>query len=188
MQRAVRVKPGRLNPAIERANRRYIDECNRQADLKIGGAALAMHRKWGYGKKRIETMLGEMLAGWKECGEDESASILMMLEEETGIELQIPGEPSYHEILYLNGTADAGNLTDMQILAMRGRMTKWIGTMFLASVMLSMHRKYGFGADRDTELMNEIAEIEAEFGGSGTKITAALKQETGVEFRSEARI
>lgn len=96
-------------------------------------------------------------------------------------------EKSYHELIYLNGTP-RGNLSEMQIIAMRRKQTKWIGTTILASVMLSMHRMYGFGADRDTALMNQIAEIENEYGGNGSRIVEALREETGVEFTQKGAI
>lgn len=174
----------RINPGIRKANRELMEEGYRQINLKIGGAGLALHRYWGYGTKRISTMMDELLRGWNECAADSSASMLTMLESETGIELAVPGEKSYHELIYLNGTPRA-DLTDMQTIAMRKKQTKWVGTTILASVMLSMHRLYGFGADRDTQLMNQIAEIEREFRGSGSRIVEELRKETGVEFRQK---
>lgn len=138
----------KMNPGIRKANREFMAEGYRQINLKIAGAGLALHRKWGYGTRRISTMMDELLRGWNECAKDPSASMLTMLEAETGIELAVPGEKSYHELIYLNGTP-RGNLSEMQIIAMRRKQTKWIGTTILASVMLSMHRMYGFGADRD---------------------------------------
>lgn len=176
----------RINPGIRKANRELMEEGYRQINLKIGGAGLALHRYWGYGTQRISKMMDELLRGWNECAADTSASMLTMLEEETGIELAVPGEKSYHELIYLNGTPK-GDLTDMQIIYMRRKQCKWVGTAILASVMLSMHRLYGFGADRDTQLMNQIAEIEREFGGSGNRIVEELRKETGVEFRQESR-
>ncbi len=177
----------KMNPGIRKANREFMAEGYRQINLKIAGAGLALHRNWGYGARRISTMMDELLRGWNECAKDSSASMLTMLEAETGIELAVPGEKSYHELIYLNGTP-RGNLSEMQIIAMRRKQTKWIGTTILASVMLSMHRMYGFEADRDTALMNQIAEIENEYGGNGSRIVEALRKETGVEFAQKGAI
>lgn len=182
MQKVVKLKPERLNPAIERANKAFMREGWKQVDIKIGGAALALHRRWGYGQKRLNAVLDQIMADWETCAADKSASTLTMLEAATGIELRMPGEKSYHDIVYLNGTPHA-ELTVEQTLYMRQKQTKWVGTMLLASVMLSMYRKYGFGAERDTELMHEIDKIEQEYGGSGAKIVRALREETGIVFR-----
>lgn len=126
-------------------------------------------------------MMDTTLRGWNECAVDDTASMLTMLEKETGIELRIPGEKSFHDLVYLNGTPRE-KMSDMQIIYMRQKQKKWMGTAILASVMLSMHREYGFGADRDTQLMQQIADIEQEYGGSGNRVAEALKAEAGVEF------
>ena len=80
-----------MNPGIRKANREFMAEGYRQINLKIAGAGLALHRNWGYGARRISTMMDELLCGWNECAKDPSASMLTMLEAETGIELAVPG-------------------------------------------------------------------------------------------------
>lgn len=80
-----------MNPGIRKANREFMAEGYRQINLKIAGTGLALHRNWGYGTRRISTMMDELLRGWNECAKDPSASMLTMLEAETGIELAVPG-------------------------------------------------------------------------------------------------
>lgn len=170
---------------MQRIDRQFREENDRQFDIMIGGTALALCRYHGWGQKRLMKFVQEVQDTWNECAEQADKSILMMLEEETGIELRLDETgKSYHELDFLNGNMDRKleNMSIPEIMYMRAQQMKWAGTTILASVMLSMHRIYGWGAERDTQLMHEIYSIRDEYKGKSGRIVRALKDETDISM------
>lgn len=159
-------------------------EGRKSIDMMLCSAMIALYRYYGYRAWRLAKIMQETQAAWNECANDKNVSMLMMLENETGIELRLEGcSKSYHELVYLNGTpAEAINLTPAQWYYMRVEQCKWMGVQVLGSMFLSLHRVFGFGAQRLTKILDQIDTIKAEFGGDSRKIRKYCEELTGLDL------
>lgn len=159
-------------------------EGRKSIDMMLCSALIALYRYYGYRAWRLAKIMQETQKAWNECANDNNVSMLMMLEEETGIELRLEGcSKSYHDLIYLNGTpAEAINLTPAQWYYMRVEQCKWMGVQVLGSMFLSLHRVFGFGAQRLTTVLGQIDDIKAEFGRDSRKIRKYCEELTGLDL------
>lgn len=166
--------------AHEKALRHIEAEGRRQCFLLYGAAGLALYRY--YGKKqtaisRFFELTGEV---WRDCAKDNLHSMVEMCEEETGIEIQCGNGKSWHDLPYLNARLDTGRYTNAQMVYIRQQQAAWIPAQVMACILLSLHRKYGFGFDRCARVYAQIQEIEAEYGMDPQKVRDACLEETGI--------
>lgn len=171
---------------LKRVNRELNQEMRKQVDLIYSAAAIAFARYWdkGWGPERIRRIFDKTLETWNECGATNQISMIQMLENESGIELRIPNmDKGWRELAYLNAQIDMGQMSVAQMIYMRQRQKKWIATMLMACLFLSLHRKYGFGKDRLVRLMGQIYEIETEYNFDRKKLVAACRTEAGVNLQ-----
>lgn len=177
---------GSQTRALGRMKRRFDNEVSRQIDLVMASAMVALHRRYGWGKKRISDTLDMIQEAWFDSADHRDASMLMQLEAETGIELRAADDgKSYHDIAYLNGTMKVPirSLPFAQQYYIGQQQIKWMESQILASVFLTIHRKCGFGADRLTTLLSDIREVQEECSTDPIAIRDTLQEETGVVFR-----
>ena len=57
---------------------------------------------------------------------------------------------------------------------------KWVRPQIMACIMVSLHRKYGFGYDRCARIYQQIQDILDEHGNNPVRIRKACLQETGI--------
>lgn len=76
------------------ANKRLVNQfkamyqqINQITPQVYAGIALSLHRKYGWGFKRINDLFTESQAIWQECV-DSGVNMIKMCEEETGIDIQ----------------------------------------------------------------------------------------------------
>ena len=76
------------------ANKRLVNQykamyqqINQITPQVYAGIALSLHRKYGWGFKRINDLFTESQAIWQECV-DSGVDMIKMCEEETGIDIQ----------------------------------------------------------------------------------------------------
>ena len=98
---------------------------------------------------------------------------------ETGIEIQNGNGVSWKDVAYLNGK-DPGPMTYEQWTYMRNQQVKWVAPQVMACLLLSLHRKYGFGYDRCARIYQQIQDILDEHGNNPERIRKACMQETGI--------
>lgn len=158
-----------------------------QVRVVYSAAALALHRHHGWGLKRILQLVTETKDIWNTCAKDPNKSMLMMLEEETGIEIRARGvEKSYHELGFLNGTpADAVPMTSAKYIYMRQRQKPWVNPQITAALLLALHRLHGWSGVRDGRLLEEKDRIEAEYGWKPARLVNVCKEETGINIVEE---
>lgn len=161
-------------------------EMETQVDMIYSAVAIALHRWWGWGAFRIRRLFELTQTTWDECAGSNEVSMLEMLENETGIEIKnhVNGK-SWHELAYLNAKIDVGKMTRAQWIYMRQRQTQWIGPQVVGCVLLALHRKEGFGHERSLRILNDLQEVEREFGFDVKKLKEACLEETGVELKKE---
>lgn len=168
------------------SNKRLRDEFKTAATFdceSIYGAALvALHREWGWGQKRADALLEGILEAWNQCASDIKLSALLMLENETGIELKpTPTSRSFHDIPCLNGQTMIGKkLTPGQYLYYRKQVIAWTPYQLMAILFLTLYRQHGFSAVRLTRLKDQIEEYKA-IGPE--KLKELVQEELGIDLQ-----
>ena len=169
----------RQNP-LQKALRKIEVEGRRQCFLLYSATALALHRHWGKGQEAIRRLFEMTHVVWQACANDHDHSMIQMCEQETGIEIQNGNGVSWRDVAYLNGQ-DIGQLSYAQILYMRQQQLKWVRPQIMACMMVSLHRKYGFGFERCSRIYQQIEEIEREYGCNPDRIRKACFDETKID-------
>lgn len=154
---------------------------NKWAIILYSALALTMCRNWGMKKTAVTRLVNTTWDAWKECAQTNAKSMIMMCEQETGIEIQNGDGVSWRDVAYLNGE-DLGPMTDAQWLYMRQQQIKWIRPNIIACILIGLHRKYGFGFDRCARVYEQIEEIEREFKSNAKRIQRAAQEEVGVDI------
>lgn len=134
----------------------------------------------GWREKRIMSRLTESIDAMR-CGYQEGLSVLEVMERETGIEMTLEGDKSFHEYAYFSSDTQVKPLNTMQELYMIKRITKWMPTMMLAGICIALHRKDGWGFDRLSDFINKVNIIRATLGEDEAAYAKYMKEETGHE-------
>lgn len=79
-------------------------EMYKQIRLYYSATAIALNVYWGWQQNRISKLLKETQKAWNGCGKDNSKSMVELLEEETGVELQNGSGKSWREYAFLNSS------------------------------------------------------------------------------------
>ena len=165
---------------LRNVERQMNEEHDKQDRILRAAALITMHRHWGWRQKRLLGLLEMIDEVISECGDTRQKSMIQMLDEETGIELQNGDGKSWRDVAYLNGSINPGMMNEAQWLYMRQQQVKWIRPQVMACIMVSLHRKYGFGYDRCARIYQQIQDILDEHGNNPERIRKACLQETGI--------
>jgi hypothetical protein len=170
--------------AILMADKKLHQECRRQVLVIYGSAGIALSDHWEWGQKRILDIYDLTDAVWEEVGEDNDISMLQLLEDETGIEIQLTdSSKSWHDLDYLNGKREHyEQMTKAQFLYMRQQQCRWMSALIQACLYLALHRKYGWGAERIKRIMDQIDEIRSTNSNKEGKITGICHKKTGINI------
>ena len=170
--------------ALIEADRALNKEVNRQTDIIMPAVALVMHRDHGWSKKRVKDLMDLTKSVWDECGDDPNLSIMLMVENEIGIEMQNGNGVSFHDLHYMNGvsTLRLEDMTAHQYVLMRIRQKEWVGALVMGAALVALHRKEGYGMERCARVMERVQEICAEYKYDPKKLKLAMMQETLVVF------
>lgn len=169
---------------IQKATRDIQIEGEKQVRIVYSAAAIALHRYHGWGQKRILQLIEETKTIWNDCARDPNTSMLMMLENETGIEIQARGvDKSYHDLDFLNGTpADARPMKPAEFLYMRKRQLPWINPQITAALLLALNRLHGWSGVRDGRLLRQKDEVEAEYKWNPARLVETCRAATGINI------
>lgn len=174
--------------ALKAAMKAIDDEADRSMVTVFACTILALKRYHGYGRQRIGATIDQISILFKECGETMEKSMIQMLEEETGIEIQNGQGKSWRDLPYLNDSKwDGKPLPRPQLIYMRQQQKKWIMTSMIATILLAMYRVYGWSTKRDEQLLSEINMIRDEYGHDPKKMKKAAEEETGIFFTLDAK-
>lgn len=176
----------RQNP-LQKAYRRIETEGKKHSICLYSATAMALWQYWGKKQQAIERLFVLSHEVWNECAEDHDHSIIQMCEAETGIEIQNGDGKGWRDVAYLNG-ADMGQLSYEQYLYMRQQQIKWIRPQIMACMMITLHRKYGFGFERCAKIYAQIEEIEAEYRANPERLRKACYEMTGIDVASTVTV
>jgi len=179
----MRTKKGRnIDSAVMRADRVLDAELQKQVALIYSSTAIALRRYWGWGKPRILSLLEMTSEVWHECGQTNLKSMPQMLEEETGVEVQMGDGKSWHDLAFLNAGVtnyDKG-MTRPQYIYMRKQQAKWLPANVTACILLALHRRCGFGPVRLSRVASQTDGVLVEYGRNKDAIRAACINEVGL--------
>ena len=165
----------------EKAYKKIGEEGKRQCFRLYSAAAIALYRYYDKKQQAITNFFRMSLETWKDCAKDYNSSMIQMCEEETGIEIQNGDGKSWKDLPYLNGSLNPGMMTYEQWTYMRLQQVKWVRPQIMACLLLTLHRKYGFGYERCSRIYGEIQEIEAEYRMDPKKLRKACHEEVGID-------
>lgn len=149
-----------MDPLAKLENQMQL-EMYKQIRLYFSATGIALNQYWGWQHDRINKLLKETQKAWNECGKDNSKSMVELLEDETGVELQNGSGKSWREYAFLNNShpLNKRQLSRQQIYYMRRQQMTWIGSLVLACILLGIHRREGFGPERIQRLYDQIIEV-----------------------------
>ena len=114
-------------------------EHDKQDRILRAAVLIVMHRHWGWRQKRLLSLLEMIDEVISECGETNKKSMIQMLDEETGIELQNGDGKSWRDLAFLNAEVDVGKLTMSKLIYMRQQELRWIPSLITAYILLALH-------------------------------------------------
>ena len=164
-----------------KADRELEEEIKRWEVISFAAAVLAMHRYYGWTRAQLLEMLRFCAVITASCASTTQLSLIQMLDDETGIELQNGDGRSWQELAYLNASLKPGQqMTTSQWIYMRNRQKKWVEPQLMACILLGLHRMKGYGFTSLKRIYSQIAGIEAEYGWNKDALHAACLDATGI--------
>lgn len=161
-------------------------EGEKNLDIVMCASIIALYRYYGWRTKRLSRLLEIHQEVWNEVAEDNSKSILKLLDEECGIELTNHEGVSYRDVIFLNSDIDDGRqLTGYQWLYIPQNQLKWIETQITGCVALAMHRKEGWGFERVKQLLLYIQDIKEEYDYDRRRLLDGCYRETGYDWEGK---
>lgn len=170
---------------VQRASRKADQRITKELDNIYPAVTVIMWEEYGWRRTRIERFFKKTDEVWKECADaGVEKSMLSMLEEETGIEIKMPGMKSFHEYAYLDANAwDRKPPTEKQVLYIRQQQIKWIPAMVVGGMCLALYRKEKWGAERVARFVSLLEQKKAEYGTNRKLYAKELEEKT--DFTAE---
>lgn len=128
--------------------------------LVFASIGIVMRTRYHWEKNGIIDLYKRFFEVWKECAKDTSRSMVQMLDEETGVEVQIGDGKSWRDVPYLNASIVYKPQTRAEWIYMRVRMKRWIPGQITACMLLALHRKCGFDDDQIADTYADLLAVE----------------------------
>lgn len=171
---------------LQKAEAEIQKEGERQLDIQVCAASIALWRYWGWKTERLSRLLEIQQEIWNEVGKDNNISMIQLLDQECDIELTNREGVSYKEFKFLNTEIDDGReLSVPEWIIMRQKQKTWIECQIMACVFLGMHRKEGWGPKRVKELMDFMQHIKAEFNYDPKAMCKELSEVCGYDWMGQ---
>ena len=171
--------------AVRRADADALRHQLEDSKIVLCEAGIALHRRYGWGSKRIGDFIDMVQEVEDECSADPRRSMIQILDEETGIEIKPDADgPGWRDLAFLNADIEHQCKSIPEYRCMRSRQIRWIKPTFYALVFVALHRKCGWGAERMRRLLTDMQGLGIRSSKQARKL---YKQEIGValEVRQE---
>ena len=172
--------------AIVKAERERRREQNHQRNIIFPCMFTILWEK-GWDADKIMERVNDSVDAMK-CGYTQGLSVLEVLEEETGIEMTLDGEKSYHEFAYFSADTQVKPLNAMQEVYVIHRTTKWIPTLMLAGICVALHRKDGWEYDELSDFIEKMNAIRSELGEDESRYADYMTEKTGYKPKEMWRV
>lgn len=172
------------NPTLRKAEQELQKELIHQLHIFYPAATVILWNDYGWRAQRIFKIFNQSQTAWDECANwGTEKSMMMMLEEETGIELCIEGNKSYHDLAFLDAKKWDGHKPSVpeQVL-IRKRQKKWIQPQLMACLLLSLHRDEKWGAQRLEQFLVKMDALRLENGENENAYETLLEYRTGLSM------
>lgn len=176
----------RHTPAFRKLEGRIEAEGNKQCQLAYGAAAIALHRHCGLEKDGILKVFDATQEIWNDVASDNAKSMLMVCEQETGIEVQNGSGKSWEDVAFLNGQSAQMIFTPAKLAYMRRQQVAWVAASVIAGILIALYREYDFDADMCARFYGQVKKIQEGHGMDPQRITDAAMRETGVDVSDVA--
>lgn len=177
-------KKTRIEIEIEKVENELDKEIKTNIPLTYSSAAIALRQHWSWGTKRIQKVFDITQDVWGECAGTNAKSMIQMLDEQTGIDLRVPGsDRSWKELAFLNADINM-RLSPERWLYMRKQQIRWTNAQVRACLFLSLNRAEGFGGTRIQRLTEQMDAVQQEYSCNVPEIIKACKEMTGVQLHS----
>jgi hypothetical protein len=128
--------------------------------LVFGCIGIVMRTRYHWERNGIIDLYRHFFEVWKECASSNEKSMIQMLDEETGVEVQIGDGKSWRDMPYLNASLSYKPRSKAEWIYMRTRMMKWIPGQITACMLLALHRKCGFDSDQIADVYERLLAVE----------------------------
>lgn len=160
-------------------------EVDLQIDILYHSAALVLHR-YGWTREQIEEFASVSNDTYSECA-DNAISLLQLLYDETGIELQrSDGLQSFKDILYLGKKQQTKPLSAPEYLLMKQNQVKWVAAQITASIILALRRLDDWDDDECKAFFEDLEDQKWQFNLDADWIVHECKELTGFYLTEEA--
>lgn len=147
---------------LRKIEREMDQELDRQVRLIYASTAIALKRACHWEKQGILKLMDLTHEVWEECAATNQKSMIQMLDEETGVELQNGSGKSWQDLAFLNARIDMGQMTLPQWIYMRQQQKKWIPAQVTACILLALKRKCGFDEEQIADIYQKLLAVEQE--------------------------
>lgn len=147
---------------LRKIEREMDRELDRQVRLIYASTAIALKRACHWEKQGILKLMDLTHEVWEECAATNQKSMIQMLDEETGVELQNGDGKSWKDLAFLNARIDMGQMTLPQWIYMRQQQMKWIPAQVTACILLALKRKCSFDEEQIAEIYQKLLAVEQE--------------------------
>lgn len=167
--------------ALKKAQMELGKEQLKQIDIIYPACAIVWWKEYGWRDIRIGRRFNTSQVVWNECARyGIEKSILEMLEEETGVDMQLSGVDDWHRLAYFcKDKWDGKPLTTPQTIYMHQQQKKWIAPMLLACICISLHRDERWGAERIGKFIGQVDALRMELGENREKFAERMYEVTG---------
>lgn len=166
--------------ALQKAYQKLEIEGRKHCIVLYSAMGIVLWKHYGKRGQAVRNLFDLSREVWKACARDHDSSMIQMCEKETGIEVQNGSGTSWHDVWFLNGYLPE-TMTSAQVLYMRQQQIKWVRPQIMACLMVALHRKYGFGYDRNARIYQQIEETAQEFRNDPKKIRRVCMELTGID-------
>lgn len=168
-----------MKNGLKKEDREFTIKSNIQLKMIYPAIVTVLWEQFGWRRAKITRRLEEAENIWYECSRyGLKKSVLEMLEEETGIEMKLDGERSYHEFDFLDGKKKQKRYTPAQLMLVRRQQVRWIPTMIQSVVCLALYRTDGWNVVRLGRLINAVNEYRVKLGEDPAAYKADLESKT----------
>lgn len=169
-----------MGKQLKKASMALGREHNKQLDIVYGACFCVLWEDYQWRENRIIKRFQTSKDVWLEC---ENFSVLEVMERETGIEMTLEGDKSYHEYSYLSGDTTVKPLSEPEIIYMLQRVMRWMPTLILASVCVALYRNDGWGYERLNRFIGKVNALRQILGTDAREYDKYMQKTTGHSTR-----
>lgn len=182
--------------ALKAARRKLDQEADKQIEIIFRALAIALGEE-GWSLKRLEKVSNEVHEFVNELSKVDKSAV-QICEEETGVCLIPEGiDKSWEELTFLNGEVWDKFIEEHRkimkpqtfkayVIRAQQKMLVWVRPQFYASVIVAMHRLYGYGSERAARLYARMYEIEKAAGMDPKKLDDELARTRKIRMKRPA--